>query len=200
MENTGILRVENLSKSYGRLPAVDGISFTVRPGSLTILAGADGAGKSTLIKLILGLVRRDEGRILLEGKPLGNDHSRLTRVTGYMPERFSLYPDLSVEENLNFFADIHRVVRKRREELKQRLLETTGMHPFRGRRAGALSGGMKQKLALSCILLSSPRLLLLDEPTTGVDPLSRIEFFRIIEDLKNEGRTVIVSTPSPRLK
>jgi len=190
-----ILEIEKLTRSFGRIRAVDGISFTIKTGSLTILAGADGAGKSTLLKMILGLVRSDSGRIILDGTPLGKDFTPLTAVTGYMPERFSLYPDLTVEENLNFFADIHRVEKRRREELKARLLETTGMHPFRDRAAGALSGGMKQKLALSAILLSSPRLILLDEPTTGVDPLSRIEFFRIIEDLTREGRTVIISTP-----
>lgn len=190
-----ILEIQNLKRSYGRIQAVDGVDFKVKTGSLTILAGADGAGKSTLLKMILGLVRADSGRILLDGSPLEKDFTRLTAVTGYMPERFSLYSDLSVEENLNFFADIHRVPRRRREELKLRLLETTGMLPFRKRAAGDLSGGMKQKLALSAILLSSPRLILLDEPTTGVDPLSRIEFFRIIEDLTHEGRTVIVSTP-----
>ena len=112
-----------------------------------------------------------------------------------MPERFSLYTDLSVEENMNFFSDIQQVPRRRREDLKQRLLEKTGMLPFKKRRAGALSGGMKQKLALSTILLSSPDIIILDEPTTGVDPLSRIEFFNIIKELKEEGKTIIVSTP-----
>jgi ABC-2 type transport system ATP-binding protein len=112
-----------------------------------------------------------------------------------MPERFSLYPDLTVEENMNFFADIYLVARKRRESLKYRLLEKTGMVPFTNRQAGALSGGMKQKLALSTILLSSPRIILLDEPTTGVDPLSRIEFFKILGELKAEGKTILMSTP-----
>lgn len=112
-----------------------------------------------------------------------------------MPERFSLYTDLTVEENLNFFADINNVPFKRRESLKNRLLENTGMIKFRNRKAGALSGGMKQKLSLSSILLSSPELIILDEPTTGVDPLSRIEFFLIIEMLKNEGKTIFISTP-----
>ncbi len=112
-----------------------------------------------------------------------------------MPERFSLYPDLTVEENLNFFSDIHRVSFKRREEMKNILLERTGMIRFRNRRAGALSGGMKQKLSLTSILISSPEVLFLDEPTTGVDPLSRIEFFKIIEMLKNEGKTIVISTP-----
>lgn len=190
-----MLNVHNLSKSYDSIQAVDGVSFHIRSGSLTILAGADGAGKSTIIKMILGLEAKDSGTIRLQGHPVEKDYSRITRITGYMPERFSLYPDLSVEENMNFFADIQKVPLQRRERLKHQLLERTGMLAFRKRRAGALSGGMKQKLALSTILLSSPQIILLDEPTTGVDPLSRIEFSNIIEQLKNEGKSIVASTP-----
>ncbi len=190
-----MLVLERLSKSYGGLRAVDSVSLEVPRASVTVLAGADGAGKSTLLKMVVGLIRRDAGRILLEGQDVGDDSGRLAAVAGFMPERFSLYLDLTVEENLNFFADIHGVARGRREEMKGRLLERTGMLPFRRRRAGALSGGMKQKLALSAMLLASPRLLILDEPTTGVDPLSRIEFYDIIRELKDEGRTVLMSTP-----
>jgi len=160
-----------------------------------IMAGADGAGKSTILKIILGLVKRDEGDIYLDGKPVGKHLDKITAITGYMPERFSLYTDLSVEENLNFYADIRQVPRPRRDEMKKRLLEKTGMLPFRKRRAGDLSGGMKQKLALSSILLASPEIIILDEPTTGVDPLSRIEFFNIIEELKAEGKTIVMATP-----
>jgi ABC-2 type transport system ATP-binding protein len=144
---------------------------------------------------VVGLVGRDSGRITLEGREVGDDFGRLTALAGFMPERFSLYTDLTVEENLNFFAAIHGVPRRRREEMKSKLLERTGMQPFRRRRAGALSGGMKQKLALSAMLLASPRLLLLDEPTTGVDPLSRIEFYDIIRELRDEGRTILMATP-----
>lgn len=190
-----ILQLKKLSKSFGSHQAVREVSFSVKKGSIAILAGADGAGKSTLLRMILGLVPKDSGRIILKGKPVEKDSSFLTSITGYMPERFSLYPDLSVEENMNFFASIHGVSRRRREELKNRLLQKTGMLPFKKRRAGALSGGMKQKLALSTILLSSPEIIILDEPTTGVDPLSRIEFFNIIDELKKEGKTIIISTP-----
>jgi ABC-2 type transport system ATP-binding protein len=190
-----MIRVDRLTKSFDGLRAVDEVTFTAPSASITVLVGADGAGKSTLFKMLVGLVRRDAGRIFLRDKDVSADPGELTAITGYMPERFSLYLDLSVEENLNFFADIHEVPRSRRETLKARLLETTGMGAFRGRRAGALSGGMKQKLALSAILLASPELILLDEPTTGVDPLSRIEFFNIIRDLKAEGRTVLMATP-----
>jgi len=190
-----MLRVHELSKSYGSIRAVDSISFTLKPGTITIMAGADGAGKSTVLKIILGLVKKDEGEIYLHGKPVGKHFDRITEITGYMPERFSLYTDLSVEENLNFYSDIHQVPRRRREEMKNRLLAKTGMLPFKKRRAGALSGGMKQKLALSSILLTFPEIIILDEPTTGVDPLSRIEFFSIIEELKAEGKTIVMATP-----
>jgi ABC-2 type transport system ATP-binding protein len=190
-----MVALERISKSYAGLRALEDVSLEVPPRSVTVLAGADGAGKSTLLRIVVGLVGRDSGRIFLEGREVGHDFRRLTALAGFMPERFSLYTDLTVEENLNFFAAIHGVPRRRREEMKNNLLERTGMLPFRRRRAGALSGGMKQKLALSAMLLASPRLLLLDEPTTGVDPLSRIEFYDIIRELRAEGRTILMATP-----
>jgi ABC-2 type transport system ATP-binding protein len=190
-----VIRLQGLAKSFDGLRAVEGVSFEVRESSITVVVGADGAGKSTLFRMLVGLARPDAGRILLRGRDVTGDLSPLISITGYMPERFSLYLDLSVEENLNFFADIHEVPRPRREALKSKLLQKTGMDAFRRRRAGALSGGMKQKLALSAILLASPDFILLDEPTTGVDPLSRIEFFNIIRDLKAEGRTVLLASP-----
>jgi len=190
-----MIRVENLGKRFAGGPALDRVSLAVAQGRITIVAGADGAGKSTLFKILVGLIKRDHGEIFFEERPVTDRFDSVTAVTGYMPERFSLYPDLSVEENLNFYADINGVSAARREALKRTLLQKTGMLAFRRRRARALSGGMKQKLALSAILLSAPRLILLDEPTTGVDPLSRIEFFKIIEDLKAEGKTVVMATP-----
>lgn len=190
-----MISVRNLSRSFGSIRAVKDVSFSLKPGAITILAGADGAGKSTILKMILGLVKKDAGEIFLSGKPVGKNFDLITAITGYMPESFSLYTDLSVEENLNFYADIHQVPRPRREEMKNRLLEKTGMLSFKKRRAGALSGGMKQKLSLSSILLAFPEVLILDEPTTGVDPLSRIEFFNIIEELKQEGKTIVMATP-----
>lgn len=190
-----MLKLEQVSKSFGEIAAVRQVSLDITPGQITIIAGADGAGKSTLFKMMVGLVKKDSGNLYLNGQDIQNKYEKITAVTGFMPERFSLYPDLSVEENLNFFADIHRVPHQKREERKKALLETTGMLPFLKRRAGALSGGMKQKLSLSTILLSAPQLIILDEPTTGVDPLSRIEFFHIIDQLKKEGKTIIISTP-----
>lgn len=190
-----MVKLENVSRSFGDIAAVQDVSFEIPASQITIITGADGAGKSTLFKMLVGLVRKDRGDIFLKGEDIGSDYSKMTSITGYMPERFSLYPDLSVEENLNFFADIHRVPLKKREERKHELLEKTGMLPFKARRARDLSGGMKQKLALASILLSAPQFIILDEPTTGVDPLSRIEFFNIIKDLKAEGKTIAISTP-----
>lgn len=190
-----MVRLEHVGKSFAAVRAVDDVSLTIGKAAITILTGADGAGKSTIFKMLVGLVKKDSGTILLNGRDIGGDYSRITAVCGYMPEKFSLYADLSVEENMDFFAAVQQVPARRREELKRRLLERTGMEPFRRRRAGALSGGMKQKLALSTILLSSPELIILDEPTTGVDPLSRIEFFAIIQALKDEGKTIVMSTP-----
>lgn len=190
-----MIGVKGICKSFGDIRALDDFSIDFRRSKITILSGADGSGKSTIFKIILGLTKRDSGQILVNGESVGTDFSKITNLSGYMPERFSLYPDLTVEENLDFFSDIHGVPFKRREKMKNTLLERTGMIRFRNRRAGALSGGMKQKLSLTSILLSSPEVLFLDEPTTGVDPLSRIEFFKIIEALKNEGKTIIISTP-----
>lgn len=190
-----MLKLENISKRYQDTQALDGVSLDVSKGRLTIITGPDGAGKSTLFRIILGLAGKDQGRIVFDGKDIEGRYSLITGRTGYMPEGFSLYPDLSVEETLNFFADIHCVPRRKREERKKDLLEKTGMSPFIKRRAENLSGGMKQKLSLSAILLSAPEFVILDEPTTGVDPLSRIEFYGILQTLKEEGKTLFISTP-----
>jgi len=190
-----MIQVKNLNKSFGNIKTLKNISFGVPSNSITTISGADGAGKSTIFKILIGLLKMDSGDIYLNSQNIKEDYKKITTITGYMPERFSLYPDLSVEENLNFFSDIHQVPFSRREALKKRLLETTGMIQFKKRKARALSGGMKQKLSLSAILLSAPQFIILDEPTTGVDPLSRIEFFKIINDLKHEGKTILISTP-----
>jgi ABC-2 type transport system ATP-binding protein len=190
-----MIRVKNLNKSYGEIHALDNISFEVPANCITTISGADGAGKSTIFKILIGLVKKDSGDLYLNNKNINSDYQKVTSIAGYMPERFSLYPDLSVEENLNFYADIHQVPVPQREARKKRLLETTGMIQFKKRKARDLSGGMKQKLSLSSILLSAPQLIILDEPTTGVDPLSRIEFFNIINELKQEGKTILISTP-----
>jgi ABC-type multidrug transport system ATPase subunit len=190
-----MVRLENISKSFENIKAVDNISFKIPESKITIIAGADGSGKSTIFKMIIGLIKQDSGKIYLREKDIGKNYRKITSIAGYMPERFSLYKDLTVEENMNFFADINQVPGEKKEKLKSRLLTKTGMSNFKNRRAGNLSGGMKQKLALSTILLSIPEFIILDEPTTGVDPLSRIEFFNIIKELKEDGKTIIISTP-----
>lgn len=192
---TPFLELREISKTFNGVEALRRVSFSVRSASLTIVAGPDGSGKSTLLKTILGLEAADSGEILLQGQSVGRHYERLRSLAAYMSEQFSLYPDLTVEENLNFYAAIQMVPSPRAKELKRRLLERTGLAPFRQRLAAALSGGMKQKLALAVALISSPELLLLDEPTTGIDPPSRLEFFSFLNELKAEGRTIILTTP-----
>lgn len=162
-------------------------------GEIFGLIGPDGAGKTTLIRIIATLLLPDEGRASLDGLDVVGDYRAIRRRVGYMPGRFSLYPDLSVEENLNFFATLfHTTVGENYELVKDIYSQ---IEPFRKRRAGALSGGMKQKLALSCALIHKPSVLLLDEPTTGVDPVSRKEFWEMLRRLRGEGITILVSTP-----
>lgn len=190
-----MLNLKNIFVRYGDLLAVEDFTMEIPQGRITILAGPDGAGKSSLIRMLIGLVPRSRGELSKQGQTILNDFRPITRTVGYMPERFSLYSDLSVAENLRFFGQIHGLTGKEIQRRSHDLLERTGMSNFTGRRAGQLSGGMKQKLALSCILLAAPELILLDEPTTGVDPLSRIEFFSIIETLRDEGKTILLATP-----
>lgn len=193
--NSTLLEVKNLNKTFGPIKALKNITFSLLKGSLTVIAGPDGSGKSTLLRCLLGLLRPDSGEIYLKGQLIRNNFEPLRAISAYMSERFSLYPDLTVEENLDFYASIQMVPKGRKEELKHRLLERTGLAPFRHRLAAHLSGGMKQKLALASALLSSPEILFLDEPTTGVDPVSRLEFFQLLQELKGEGRTIILTTP-----
>ncbi len=190
-----MLRLDGVSVQYGKLVALDHFSTTLAERRITILAGPDGAGKSTLIRMLIGLVARSQGELSWHDQPIRRDYRPITRQVGYMPERFSLYSDLTVAENLQFFGRIHGLTATQIDQRSREMLDRTGMLPFTARRAGQLSGGMKQKLALSCILLAAPELILLDEPTTGVDPLSRIEFFSIIESLRDEGKTILLATP-----
>ena len=197
-----------ICKTYGETVALDHVDLTAGRGEITGLIGPDGAGKSSLMKIILGLVSADSGSLYLSldnengqaSDLLGKDTGRLQREiirrhVGYMPEVFSLYTDLSVEENLRFSHRIHRGAAADFAGLRDRLYKFNRLKSFSGTRAGALSGGMKQKLALSCALMHAPGLLVLDEPTTGVDPLSRREFWAMLSELKNGGMTIIVSTP-----
>jgi ABC-2 type transport system ATP-binding protein len=190
-----LIEVDNVSKSYGALKAVRDFSMTVSRGEIVALIGPDGAGKTSLFRAICGLITYDSGRISVAGCDVSKDFDKIKPILGYMPQSFSLYPDLSVEENLYFYAGLFGLRRTEYNEKKKRLYEFSGLGPFQDRRAGALSGGMKQKLALSCALVHDPEALILDEPTTGVDPLSRRQFWEILIDLRNKGSSILVSTP-----
>jgi ABC-2 type transport system ATP-binding protein len=189
------VEVEDLRKKFGEVTALAGVSFSVAEGSLCGLIGADGAGKTTLLRILVTLLTPDRGTASVLGKNAGTEFTAIRTTVGYMPQRFSLYGDLSVGENLRFFADVFGVAAAERKSRLERLLSFSRLGPFVNRRAAQLSGGMKQKLALSCALIHTPRLLILDEPTTGVDPLSRQEFWDILFELKRQGITILVSTP-----
>lgn len=187
------IKVENISKSFGAVKAVEHVSFEVEQGEMFGLIGPDGAGKTTLFRLLTTLLTPDEGRAEVDGFDTVNDYHAIRERVGYMPGRFSLYPDLTVEENLNFFAALFGVNVEDSYDLVAPIY--CQIEPFKKRRAGKLSGGMKQKLALSCALIHRPSVLFLDEPTTGVDAVSRNEFWDMLSKLKERGITILVSTP-----
>ena len=188
-----IIEINNLSKSYGKTKALDNVSFNVERGELFGLIGPDGAGKTTMFRLLTTLLTPDEGSATVDGRDIVKDYLNIRSAVGYMPGRFSLYPDLTVEENLEFFAALFGVTVKESYDLIAPIYRQ--IEPFRKRRAGKLSGGMKQKLALSCALIHLPDVLFLDEPTTGVDAVSRREFWDMLSQLKTQGITILVSTP-----
>lgn len=190
-----IVEVVNLSKSYGSLKAVSGISFSATEGEILAVAGPDGAGKTSLFRSLCGLVSFTADKSTFAGHNVVNEQAQIKPFLGYMPQSFSLYPDLSVEENLGFYGGLFGVTKAEFRTRKERLYSFSGLGPFWNRRAGQLSGGMKQKLALSCNLIHNPKVLVLDEPTTGVDPLSRRQFWEILKTLRQEGSAIIVSTP-----
>ncbi len=187
--------VSNLSKNYAGENALRGVSFSIEQGNLYGIIGADGAGKTTLLRILVTLISADSGSASLMGNDVTKDLQKIRSEIGYMPQKFSLYQDLTVKENMMFFADVYGVKAKERKERMDRLLDFSRLKNFQNRRAANLSGGMKQKLALSCALIHTPRLLILDEPTTGVDPVSRKEFWDILKELRKQGITIIVSTP-----
>jgi len=189
------IEVDALEKRYGDTVAVAGLSFRVNAGEIVGLIGPDGAGKTTTMRILCGLLRPDAGTTRVVGYDSARETRGVKEHLGYMPQRFSLYPDLTVAENLQFFAELFGVVGAERRRLEDRLMEFSRLGPFRKRRAAQLSGGMKQKLALSCTLIHTPRVLILDEPTTGVDPVSRKDFWRILRDLAADGLALLVSTP-----
>jgi ABC-2 type transport system ATP-binding protein len=187
------VKIENLSKSFADIKAVDDISFNIGKGEMFGLVGPDGAGKTTTIRNLCGLIRPDSGNITLLDIDLIKYKKEAQNKIGYLSQKFSLYGDLSVDENIEFFADIHGV--RNYLDRRNELLEFTRLTPFRDRPADKLSGGMKQKLALACSLIHRPQILFLDEPTTGVDPVSRRDFWKILSGLIKEGITILMSTP-----
>jgi ABC-2 type transport system ATP-binding protein len=188
-----MIKVKNLSKSYDDIPALTEFTLHVNEGELFGLIGPDGAGKTTFMRILTTLLFPDSGEAQMAGLDVVKDFKKIRRMVGYMPGRFSLYQDLSVEENLNFFATVFGTTVKENYDLIRDIYYQ--IEPFKNRRAGKLSGGMKQKLALSCALIHKPKILILDEPTTGVDAVSRKEFWEMLKKLQQKGITILVSTP-----
>ena len=189
-----VIRTEGLTRKFGDNTAVNDLSLTVREGEVFGLVGPDGAGKTTVMRLLAGLMLPTAGDAWVDGCNTVKDSEQLRNHISYMPQRFGLYQDLTVQENINFYADLYNVSRQVRKEKIPELLAFSNMEPFRDRQARKLSGGMKQKLALACALVHTPKVLLLDEPTNGVDPLSRRDFWRILYRLLEEKVTIFVST------
>jgi ABC-2 type transport system ATP-binding protein len=193
MTDHDAVRTAGLAKTFGTLKAVDGVDLLIRRGEMFAIVGPDGAGKTTIVRMLCGILIPSSGSAVVLGHDTVRDIKQVKRKIGYLSQRFSLYGDLSIDENIEFFAEVHGVsgFRERREEL----LAFTRLTPFRDRLAERLSGGMKQKLALACTLIHTPELLVLDEPTTGVDPLSRRDFWVILHSLVAEGMTIVLTTP-----
>jgi len=192
--NSATIRVENLSRRFGNILAVDGLSFEVAEGQLFGLVGPDGAGKTTTLRTLAGVMPPTSGDAVLAGISVADDPESVKHDIAYMSQRFGLYADLTVMENLMFYADLYQVRRREREPRLDRLFRFSNLGPFKNRLAGALSGGMKQKLGLSCALIHEPRILLLDEPTFGVDPISRRDLWLIVHEMVANGVTAVVST------
>ncbi|HOL73384.1 MAG TPA: ABC transporter ATP-binding protein [Bryobacteraceae bacterium] len=194
MSTEVMIRAENLTRRFGALTALDRFNVEVARGEIFGLVGPDGAGKTTTARLLCGLLDPTEGRVEVAGYDVARDPDAVKDRIGYMAQRFGLYADLTVEENMRFYADLFGVTGEERDRLMVRLLRMTRMEPFRNRQAGKLSGGMKQKLALMCTLLHHPQVLFLDEPTSGVDPVSRRDFWAILYELVKGGLTVFITT------
>jgi len=189
-----MIRLDRLSRRFGDRTAVDDLSLEVERGELFGLVGPDGAGKTTILRMLAGVLRPSGGDAVLAGAAVASDPEAVKRRTAYMPQRFGLYADLTVIENLRFYADLYRVPRAELKARLGRLFEFSGLEPFRDRLAGRLSGGMKQKLGLSCALIHQPEILLLDEPTFGVDPVSRRDLWLIVHRMVADGVTAVVAT------
>jgi len=188
------IEIRDFVKRYNTIEAVKGITFSIEKGGLFGLIGPDGAGKTTLLRAVCTLLLPDEGSIRINGLDTTKDFIQIRSILGYMPQRFSLYQDLTVAQNLKFFADLFQVPLSEQKARMTELYHFSRLEPFKNRLAGALSGGMKQKLALSCALIHTPEILVLDEPTFGVDPVSRDEFWKILYMIREKGTTILVST------
>jgi ABC-2 type transport system ATP-binding protein len=189
-----MIRVQGVSRRFGALTAVRDVSFSLPAGGIVGLVGSDGAGKTTLLRMVAGMIPPDAGTVTVAGRDTVAERAAVKELIGYMPQRFGLYPDLSVAENLDFVMDIYGITGAERAQRRERYLGFSNLLPFVERRAGDLSGGMKQKLGLACVLVHEPRILILDEPTNGVDPVSRQEFWQILAEMKQAGMTLMVST------
>ncbi|MBW1996335.1 MAG: ABC transporter ATP-binding protein [Deltaproteobacteria bacterium] len=186
--------LKDVSKNYGSVRAVSNVSLEIPRSRIFGLIGSDGAGKSTLLRMVATMIKPSSGQILLDGLDVSREKDRVKPLIGYMPQRFGLYRDLTVEENLDFFMDIFGIRGMERRRRKERYLGFSNLLPFLDRSAGDLSGGMRQKLGLACVLVHQPKVLLLDEPTNGVDPVSRQEFWEILQEMRDQGMTIMIST------
>lgn len=189
-----VIAVKDLSKRFPGVFAVEAMNFSITRGEIFGLVGPDGAGKTTLMRMCAGVMRPDSGAIFIDGVDVVRNPEEVKTHLSYMPQRFGLYEDLTVDENIRFYADLFEIPRALRETRSSSLIAASGLGEFRTRRAGKLSGGMKQKLGLICALVHTPRVLLLDEPTTGVDPVSRRDFWHILYGLRESGVTIVIST------
>jgi ABC-2 type transport system ATP-binding protein len=194
LSNLDFVRVENVSRHFNEVEAVQNIHLSIKQGQIFGLVGSDGAGKSTLLRMIATMIKPSSGRIFIDGMDVLTQSVLIKSLIGYMPQRFGLYQDLTVQENLDFFMDIFGISGPERTRRRDRYLGFSNLLPFTNRIAGALSGGMKQKLGLACVLVHQPKLLILDEPTNGVDPVSRKEFWDILFEMRKEGMTILIST------
>jgi ABC-2 type transport system ATP-binding protein len=191
---TPFVFVDNVSVHFGETAAVRNVSFTVERGTIFGLVGSDGAGKSTLLRMIATMIKPASGAIRIDNLDVVSAKRQVKRRIGYMPQRFGLYQDLTVDENIDFFMDIYGIRGDERKKRKERYLGFSNLLPFLDRQAGNLSGGMKQKLGLACVLVHEPQMLILDEPTNGVDPVSRAEFWDILNQMRENGMTILLST------
>lgn len=193
-KSSPLVEVKNVTMRFGSVEAVKDISLNVSKGEVFGLVGSDGAGKSTLLRLIATMMKPSSGEIFIDNFNVVAEKQKIKNIIGYMPQRFGLYQDLTVDENMQFFLDVFDVPRAQRKSRKDKYLGFSNLLPFTNRLAGNLSGGMKQKLGLACVLVHEPQVLILDEPTNGVDPVSRSEFWDILGHMQKEGMTIIVST------